>query len=196
MKQFYNLSLDLGTNSVGWSVVGSDYRIIKKGNRRLWGVVLYDEGQSAAERRSFRSARRRYERRRERVELLRSLMAQSTNETDPAFFRRLDASYLANKQVDPVTGRPFKYNLFDGPYTDKQFYKEYKTIYHLRYALTKQEEKADIRLVYLALHHIIKYRGNFLHEEETISISGSGVVKLLFEAIDVAREINILPKNI
>lgn len=193
MKKFYNLALDLGTNSVGWAAIGGDYRIIKKGDRRLWGVVLYDEGSSAAERRVFRSARRRYERRRERVELLRSLLAQTMDEVDPAFFRRLDVSNLADKQVDPVTGRPNKYNLFDGPYTDKLFYKEYKTIYHLRDALTKREEKADIRLIYLALHHIVKYRGNFLHEEDAITISGSGVVKLLKEAVEVAREADLLP---
>lgn len=50
--------------------------------------------------------------------------------------------------------------------SDKDFHAKYPTIYHLRDELVRNKEKADIRLVYLALHHLIKYRGNFLYEEE------------------------------
>lgn len=60
-----------------------------------------------------------------------------------------------------------KYNLFsDEKYTDKDYYNKFKTIYDLRDYLTNTNEKVDIRLVYLAIHHIIKYRGNFLYEGE------------------------------
>lgn len=31
--------------------------------------------------------------------------------------------------------------------------------------MIKSDEKADIRLVYLALHNIVKHRGNFLHQD-------------------------------
>lgn len=34
----------------------------------------------------------------------------------------------------------------------------------------ESENKADLRLVYLAFHHIVKYRGNFLHESEGVSL--------------------------
>ena len=59
-----------------------------------------------------------------------------------------------------------KYNLFveDNAYTDIDYYNEFPTIYHLRNYLVNTTKKIDIRLVYLALHHIIKYRGNFLYE--------------------------------
>ncbi len=67
---------------------------------------------------------------------------------------------LISKKIDGV-----KYNLFaDEKYTDKNYYNKYPTIYHLRKYLVESTEKEDIRLVYLALHHIIKYRGNFLYE--------------------------------
>ena len=55
-----------------------------------------------------------------------------------------------------------KYSLFnDADFTDKEFFKQYKTVYHLRSALLNKESP-DPRLVYLALHHIVKYRGHFL----------------------------------
>ena len=41
------------------------------------------------------------------------------------------------------------------------YLKEYKTIYHLRKELMDSNEKKDIRLVYLAIHHIIKQYVDF-----------------------------------
>ena len=55
--------------------------------------------------------------------------------------------------------------LFNDPaFTDKDFHSRFPTIYHLRKYLMYTDEKPDIRLVYLAIHHIIKYRGHFLFE--------------------------------
>ena len=35
----YSIGLDIGTNSVGWSVINEDtYKVLKKGNNKLWGV--------------------------------------------------------------------------------------------------------------------------------------------------------------
>lgn len=48
-------------------------------------------------------------------------------------------------------------------YTDKDYYNEYPTIYHLRKELTQIPAK-DVRFLYLALHNIIKRRGHFLYE--------------------------------
>ena len=47
-------------------------------------------------------------------------------------------------------------------YGDKDYHREFPTIYHLRKALIEEDRAFDIRLVYLALHHIMKYRGHFL----------------------------------
>lgn len=55
------------------------------------------------------------------------------------------------------------YSLFsDEDFSDADFYKKYPTIYHLRKALMIENHKFDIRLVYLAVHHIVKHRGHFL----------------------------------
>ncbi len=74
-----------------------------------------------------------------------------------------------------------KYNLFsDNKITDKNYYEQYPTIYHLRKELINQKEKVDIRLVYLAIHHIIKYRGNFLYEGD---FSDTNAINEKIEAI-------------
>lgn len=101
------------------------------------------------------------------------LTEKSVCAVDPSFFKRLDDSFLLNVQNDSEFGRDNLYNLFDGDYTDRDYYREYKTIYHLRKRLCEDPSKADIRLVYLALHHIVKYRGNFLHDEENLNTDGN-----------------------
>ena len=57
-----------------------------------------------------------------------------------------------------------KYTLFIGTeYNDKDYYRQFPTIYHLRAALIKGKKEYDVRLVYLAIHHILKNR-HFLYE--------------------------------
>lgn len=52
----------------------------------------------------------------------------------------------------------------DKNYTDVDYHNAYPTIYHLRKDLIEREDPHDIRLVYLALHHLIKNRGHFLFD--------------------------------
>ena len=60
-KEYY-IGLDGGTDSVGWAVLNPDYTVVKKRGKSLWGVRLFESGQTAAERRLARSARRRTDR--------------------------------------------------------------------------------------------------------------------------------------
>lgn len=153
--------LDIGTNSVGWCVTDENNQVIKKQGKSLWGVRMFEEAESCKERRTYRTNRRRLKRRKERLTLLQGLFATEMHKVDSSFFMRLnEASY---HDEDKTTS--FKYTLFnDIHYTDKQYFKDYPTIYHLRQRLLKMNEKADLRFIYLALHHMIKYRGNFLLE--------------------------------
>lgn len=79
------------------------------------------------------------------------------------------------------------YNLFcDEDYNDKKYFKDYPTIYHLRKKLCESDEKADPRLIYLALHHIVKYRGNFLYEGQELHLEPSNKeedLKILFDIL-------------
>ena len=57
---------------------------------------------------------------------------------------------------------------------------------HLRKKLCESDEKADPRLIYLALHHIVKYRGNFLYEGQELHLEPSNKeedLKILFDIL-------------
>lgn len=61
-----------------------------------------------------------------------------------------------------------KNSLFADSKLEKEYYKKYPTIYHLRKAMIGNEDFAfsDVRFLYLAVHHIFKYRGNFINDGE------------------------------
>lgn len=155
------IGLDMGTNSVGWAATDENYEIIKKNGKALWGIRLFDEAQTAEDRRMHRIARRRIERRSRRIDLLQELFAQEICKKDPGFYERLNESglYEEDKRVHQTN------SLFnDVDFNDKAYYKKYPTIYHLRHALMTENHPFDVRLVYLAIHHILKHRGHFLFE--------------------------------
>lgn len=155
------IGLDMGTNSVGWAATDENYEVIKKNGKALWGIRLFDEAQTAEDRRMHRIARRRIERRSRRIDLLQELFAQEICKKDPGFYERLNESglYEEDKRVHQTN------SLFnDVDFNDKAYYKKYPTIYHLRHALMTENHPFDVRLVYLAIHHILKHRGHFLFE--------------------------------
>lgn len=162
----YYLGLDVGTNSVGWAVTDEDYNVLKFKGNSMWGVRLFEEAQDASARRTARSARRRLARRKQRLLLLEMLFAEEICKTDPNFFVRLHESMLHNSDKQ-LSDRYLLFN--DEDYKDKDFYRDYKTMYHLRSELIHSTEPHDARLVFLAIHHIIKNRGHFLFETEVNS---------------------------
>lgn len=166
MNNKLSLGLDIGTNSVGWALVDENNDIVKKGKFSMWGVRMFDEASDASERRAFRTARRRTARRKERIRLLRMLLNDEIVKVDPYFFQRLDESFF--ERSDKRLGN--HYNLFEGEFNDSTFDREYgyHTIYHLRKDMLINDKKFDIRMLYLALHHMIKYRGHFLYSGDNV----------------------------
>lgn len=164
----YYIGFDIGTNSVGWAVTNEKYELLKFKSHKMWGSRLFKDADTAAETRMKRSLRRRYKRRKFRLLLLESLFAKEINAVDEAFFMRLhESKYHLEDKTNPV-----KYTLFmDKDYNDVDYYKEFPTIYHLRYHLMTEGTK-DIRLLFLAIHHILKYRGNFLYGKKEFSVNG------------------------
>lgn len=171
----YNIGLDIGTSSVGWAVVNSDTnKIVKKNGKQLWGVRLFDSGKVAAERRNFRSTRRRFDRRRKRIKLLQEMFYDEIMKVDKDFFIKMKESFY--RQDDELNKtKPLSK---EEKNAIKMYYREYKTIYHLRKHLMENVEE-DIRLIYLAIHHIIKYRGNFLRDGDDFSVKNLNVEKEL-----------------
>lgn len=179
------IGLDMGTTSVGWAATDENYEVIKKNGKALWGIRLFDEAQTAEDRRMHRIARRRIERRSRRIDLLQELFAQEICKKDPGFYERLNESglYEEDKTVHQTN------SLFnDVDFNDKAYYKKYPTIYHLRHALMTENHPFDVRLVYLAIHHILKHRGHFLFENFQTDEKGTSGFDESFAAFGSALE--------
>lgn len=158
----YYIGLDVGTNSVGWAVTDPEYNVLRFKGDSMWGARLFEEAKPAADRRAARIARRRLERRKQRLLYLEDFFSAEIGKSDPLFFRRLHESALF---PDDKTAGSGKYTLFNDPdFTDRDYLRRYPTVYHLRSELVHSSEPHDPRLVFLALHHIIKHRGHFLYE--------------------------------
>mgnify|MGYP000907956342 CR=1 FL=1 len=160
-KRNYYLGLDIGTNSVGWAVTDESYNLCRFRGKDMWGIRLFESAETASERRLKRNARRRLRRRNQRIKLLQEIFSQEIANVDNTFFIRLNESklHMEDKYVKE------KHPLFIGEdYNDIHYYEQYPTVYHLRKELIENENPHDPRLVYLAIHHILKSRGHFLIE--------------------------------
>ena len=187
----YSIGLDIGTNSVGWAIITDDYKVPSKkmkvlGNtdkhfikKNLIGALLFDEGTTAEDRRLKRTARRRYTRRKNRLRYLQEIFSKEMSKVDSSFFRRLDDSFLV-----PEDKRGSKYPIFATLVEEKEYHKKFPTIYHLKKHLADSKEKTDLRLIYLALAHMIKYRGHFLYEE-SFDIKNNDIQKIFSEFISI-----------
>ncbi len=165
MGKGYYVGLDMGTGSVGWAVTDESYQILRRHGKAMWGVRLFESAKTAEERRMFRTGRRRLDRRGWRIEILQEIFAEEISRVDPGFFLRMKESKYYPEDKRDIEGNcpELPYTLFvDKTFTDKDFHKKYPTIYHLRKMLMETEDTLDIRLVYLALHHMMKHRGHFL----------------------------------
>lgn len=165
MGKGYYVGLDMGTGSVGWAVTDESYQILRRHGKAMWGVRLFESAKTAEERRMFRTGRRRLDRRGWRIEILQEIFAEEISRVDPGFFLRMKESKYYPEDKRDIQGNcpELPYTLFvDKTFTDKDFHKKYPTIYHLRKMLMETEDTPDMRLVYLALHHMMKHRGHFL----------------------------------
>lgn len=204
-KKYY-LGLDMGTSSVGWAVTDSNYVLLRKRGKDLWGIREFEEASTAIERRTHRVSRRRNRRSKVRIGLLKDYFHDEIVKVDPCFFIRLKNSkyYMEDKdeRLSDTNG------IFNDPeYNDADYYKQYPTVFHLRKDLIENDKKHDIRLVYLALENMFKHRGHFLNASLSATDDESGnmyeiygffveslndLLDLSFPAIDVLKLTDIL----
>ncbi len=158
------IGLDVGTNSVGWAATDQDFNLYRLKGKTAWGARIFDEASDAKTRRTYRTAGRRLARRKERIRLLNTLFDDLLKEKDPTFLVRLGNSTLHGDDPNKPEEAKGEALLFKNRKEEKEYYKAYPTIWHLRQSLINNEDHAfsDIRYLYLAIHHIIKYRGNFI----------------------------------
>lgn len=125
-EQKFYLGLDIGTNSVGIACTDENYNLLRVKGKDCWAVRLFDEAQTAADRRTARTARRRLQRRRYRINQLQGLFAPFMQ--DNLFFLRLNNSqFFADDKAGELDGDVN--NLFaDSGFTDRNFHEKYPTI--------------------------------------------------------------------
>lgn len=160
----YFVGLDIGTDSVGYAVTDERYNLCKFKGEPMWGVTLFDEAQLAVARRSFRVARRRLDRRQQRVQLLMELFAKEIEKIDNNFFKRIKESYLYPETPDN------KIRLFNTYEAQKAYVSKYPTIHHLIFDLMTSTDAHDVRLVYIACAWLVAHRGHFLSEVDKTNI--------------------------
>lgn len=180
MKKPYAIGLDIGTNSVGYAIVTEDYKVPSKkikvlGNtdkiritKNLLGVSLFNEGDTAEGTRMKRTARRRYSRRKNRLRYLQDIFTPEMLKVDEAFFHRLEESFLVEEDKTYES-----YPIFANEEDEKSYHQAFPTIYHLREQLANSHEQADLRLIYLAIAHIMKFRGHFLYESAEFDLNNT-----------------------
>lgn len=158
-KKEYYIGLDIGTDSVGYAVTDTSYSLIKYRGEPMWGVNLFETAKLNTERRMARTARRRLDRRKQRVMLIQELFAHAIYEVDPQFYIRIRESQLHRDEAQS------QYTLFDElGFTDKEYNKAYPTIHHLIVKLMTSNDPHDVRLVFLACAWLVAHRGHFLSE--------------------------------
>lgn len=163
-KENYFLGLDIGTNSVGYAVTDDKYKLLKFKGEPMWGVQTFESANQSADRRAFRTARRRLDRRQQRVALINELFAREIAKVDTRFFIRRKESSLWREDASSSGDKFIVFN--DANYTDKNYYRDYPTIHHLinRLMTAKDGESFDVRLVYMACAWLVAHRGHFLSE--------------------------------
>lgn len=132
-NQNYYLGLDIGTDSVGYAVTDKEYNLIKFKGEPMWGSTVFEGANQSAERRLFRSARRRLDRRQQRIKLLQEIFSKEISYVDENFFLRLKESALFRED----TTLKDEFSLFNeiditgSKFTDKVYHDKYPTIHHL-----------------------------------------------------------------
>lgn len=172
-KMPYYLGLDMGTGSVGWAVTDKNYNLIRKKGKDMWGVRLFETASTSVERRTNRISRRRRQREQVRIGYLKCLFAKEIEKKDPNFFQRLENSKYYPEDKDPEV-RGVNGIFADEGFTDKEYYQQFPTIFHLRKELIENNHAPyDVRFVYLALLNMFKHRGHFLNTSLSSEDSGT-----------------------
>ena len=154
-KKPYFLSLDMDRNAVGYAVTDPAYNLLKVKGEPLWGVHIFDAGETAEVYRMSRANRRNINRKKQRLSLLSELFAEELAKVDENFLTRRKESFLFPEDSQ------FGTKIFQGGMTDKEYYTKYPTIHHLLNDLMTNPAPHDIRLVFIAVSYLLAYRGHF-----------------------------------
>lgn len=187
----YFVGLDIGTDSVGYAATDEKYELCRYKGEAMWGVTLFDAAEAAAKRRGFRTARRRLDRRQQRVRLVMELFAGEVSKVDEGFYKRIQESYLYPEE------KADKVRLFDTYEQQKAYMTKYPTIHHLILELMNDPTPHDVRLVYIACAWLVAHRGHFLSEVDKNKVDDVTNFGAVYDRLCefLRREDGVLPWN-
>lgn len=189
----YYIGLNLGPKYVGFAVTDPEYHLSRINGKDAWGVRVFNEAEDAKARRLARESRRRRRKTQARLAQLRQMFANEINKLDPKFFQRMDESNLTPDEKTHGS----RNSLFADPnFTDDDYRRRYPTIYHLRQELLTSTKPHDVRLVFLALNHILQARGHFLFDIGDDAAKFDSSLNMLLEAYLEQTGIQIEVKNV
>lgn len=176
----YYLGLDIGTDSVGYATTDERYNVLKYKGEAMWGSHLFDAANQCAERRSFRTARRRLDRRQQRVKLIDEIFSPEVSKIDPNFYIRKKESALYGDDLTNPNEISLYFN--DKEYKDHDYHAVYPTIHHLIMDLIRNKEKKfDIRLYNIAIDWLVAHRGHFLSDVGTENVDRINDFNVFYE---------------
>ena len=160
MKKNYSVGIVANPTKVGYSVIDDQtLHLVKLGdlNRHAIGVRKFDEAQAKADTRLLRVSRRTNRRKHARIVALNSVLKNQLLAEDPTFFDRMKQAGLS-----PLDKRKTFYSkIYPTPAMTSVIHKKYPTVYHIEKYLIETKDKADIHLIYEALHALLTNRGHF-----------------------------------
>jgi len=149
----YVLGIAAGQAAVGYAVVDKAGKLMRFKGKNMWGISWME----AAERRFLSDASSLND----DIDDLRELFADRLSALDPDFLFRVRTGDGEKNEFDGIS------SLMGQAFDKKTYLKACPTVYHLRKKLSTCEKRMDLRLIYLALHHILKHGG---YPEEGINI--------------------------
>lgn len=183
----YYIGLDMGTNSVGWAVTDEQYKLLRAKGKDMWGIREFEEASTAVDRRTHRVSRRNQQRQQVRIGLLKEYFADEILAVDPNFFIRLENSFFSKEDGDKHQDLTTKDALFaEAEYSDKDYYRDYPTIFHLKCDLINDSVPVDNRYsrkLFLALLNYYKRRGHFLNANLSGNSEGTQDVWALYKEL-------------
>lgn len=141
----YEIGLAIGRDAVGYAVIEKNGRLARFKGKSMWGISRTGMAEQIILCKSPSLD--------DSIETLRKLFSDRVAVLDPDFLFRVRSGAAAEDEFDGIS------SLMGTSFDKKTYLKSCPTIYHLRRQLLNSQKRADLRLVYLALHHILKHGG-------------------------------------
>lgn len=154
----YNLAIVPSPSSVGYVAVDDDLNLLQPiHHKTAIGVRKFSEANTAEDRRINRASFRRNNRKKSRIKHLNAILGDEIFKVDPLMLDRLAESGISSRD----SRKQFSTIVLNRKSAEAMFHREFPTIWHLEKYLMETDEKADIKLIYIALHALLKRRGHF-----------------------------------